>query len=218
MAHDYAKKWEYENNFYLTCDPSRLGKITAHLELYKKIIEVPGVVAEFGVFKGASFSRFCIFRELFEAAESRKIIGFDTFSDFPDTGHKEEQTKRNEFIKDAGTQSISKAALTQSLAQRGLDKNVELVEGDICHTLPAYLDKHPETRFALVNMDVDLYEPSRVILKHVWERMVQGGVLILDDYSIFPGETKAVEEILGKAVNIRKFSYALKPYYLIKEN
>jgi len=216
MKADFEKAWEYENNFYLTCDPSRLGKFAAHLELYKKAIELPGCIAEFGVFKGASFSRFCIFRELFESAVTRKIIGFDTFTAFPDTSYQNDKAKREEFIESAGAQCISAQSLRQSLAKRDMNKNIELVEGDICQTLPEYLNKNPETRFALVNMDVDIYEPSRVILEHVWDRMVPSGVLILDNYSVFPGETKAVEEILGKAIQISKFSFALTPYYVIK--
>lgn len=216
MQPDFANAWDYENNFYLTCDASRVGKISAHLELYRKVIEVPGVIAEFGVFKGASFSRFCMFRELFESQMARKIIGFDTFSDFPDTVHQDEQFKRQEFIDAAGAQSISREALMGSLAKRGMEKNVELIAGDICQTLPEYLDKHPQKRFALINMDVDLYEPSRAILSHAWEKLSQGGVLVLDDYGLFPGETKAVEEILGNGVTIRKLPYASKPHYIVK--
>ena len=71
--------WDYENGFYLTSHPNRIGKLVAHYELYKKIVHLPGEILEFGVFKGASFIRLLTFRELLESTYSRKIIGFDAF-------------------------------------------------------------------------------------------------------------------------------------------
>ena len=55
----------------------------AHYELYKKIIELPGSVIELGVFKGSSLIQFCTFRELLENENSRRIVGFDMFDEFP---------------------------------------------------------------------------------------------------------------------------------------
>ena len=49
---------ETENIFYLKLDFSRISKFIYHFEIYKKILELPGHVLEFGVFKGASFSKF----------------------------------------------------------------------------------------------------------------------------------------------------------------
>lgn len=36
----------YENGFYLTGKPDRLGKLLAHYELYKMIRELPGAIIE----------------------------------------------------------------------------------------------------------------------------------------------------------------------------
>ena len=69
--------YEYENGFYLTSQPYRMGNILAHYELYKKIVEIPGDVIELGVFKGGGIIQFATFRELLENERSRKIIGFD---------------------------------------------------------------------------------------------------------------------------------------------
>ena len=67
-------------------------------------------------------------------------------------------------------------------------------------------------------MDVDIYEPTVIILKHLWPRVVKGGVLLLDDYGNFPGETKAVDEYFkGDGIEIRKLPFAASPAYIIKE-
>ncbi|ERS85084.1 hypothetical protein Q667_17680 [Marinobacter sp. C1S70] len=83
IGFEKSKAFYYENGFYLTSDPKRLHKLISHYELYKKIIDLPGEVVEFGVFKGASLIRFATFRECLETFSSRKIFGFDAFGDFP---------------------------------------------------------------------------------------------------------------------------------------
>ena len=45
--------WDAENVFHLKSDPSRLKKVLAHYELYKKVEKVDGEFLEFGVFKGS---------------------------------------------------------------------------------------------------------------------------------------------------------------------
>ena len=50
--YDEEKCFDYENGFYLTGQPYRMGNILAHYELYKKILDIPGDVIELGVFKG----------------------------------------------------------------------------------------------------------------------------------------------------------------------
>ena len=43
---DETKPMDYENGFYLTTAPSRIGNILAHYELYKMITNLPGDVVE----------------------------------------------------------------------------------------------------------------------------------------------------------------------------
>ncbi|MFC7051385.1 TylF/MycF/NovP-related O-methyltransferase [Hansschlegelia quercus] len=53
-----------------------------------------------------------------------------------------------------------------------------------------------ERRFALVHVDVDLYEPTRDSLAFFGPRMSPGGVIVFDDYGSanFPGATQAIDE------------------------
>jgi hypothetical protein len=70
---------------------------------------------------------------------------------------------------------------------------------------------------SLLNLDTDIYEPAVVILEHLWPRIVPGGILVLDDYAVFPGETKAVNDFFaGKNVAICKFPFASTPCYIVK--
>lgn len=215
---DFKKSFEYENNFYLTCNSPRVGKFLAHYELYNKAKNTTGEIVECGVFKGASLSRFAMFRELLENYDTRKIIGFDIFGKFPKTEFNQDVKKRDQFISEAGEQGISKEQLFQVLKNKGITKNIELVKGDVTKTIPKYIEKHPELRISLLNLDTDIYEPAVTILEYLYPRIVKGGILVLDDYGVFPGETQAVDEFFkNKKTEILKFSFSKTPSYIIKK-
>jgi hypothetical protein len=214
---DFAQDFQWENNFYLSCKSARMGKMIAHYELFKMARDVPGAIAECGVFKGASFSRFAMFRDLFGNAESRTLIGFDTFDEFPLAASSSDAAARETFVSAAGSSSISREQLLDVLARKGCDASVELVAGDVCETVPAYVRDHPELKISLLNLDIDVYEPSVTILEHLYPRVQSGGVVVLDDYGFFPGETQAVDEYFADMqIEIRKFPFAMRPCYFVK--
>lgn len=215
---NFEQAFDYENNFYLSCAPGRIGKTLAHFELFKMSLEVPGAIVECGVFKGASLARFAAFRSLLEGSSDRKIVAFDIFGSFPETEFAADRKLREDFIKSAGRESISVDQMMEVLAHKHCSENVELVAGDICQTVPKHVQENPAMRIALLNLDTDVYEPAVTILEHLYPRLEPGGVLILDDYEVFPGETKAVDDYFaGRSAKIRRFPFAATPSYLVKE-
>ena len=215
---DFEKAFEYENNFYLSCDINRISKILAHYELFKMVNDVPGAIVECGVFKGASLSRFAMFREIFNNPFSKKILGFDIFGKFPETTFVNDKKPREKQVTDAGLESISKDQLLQVLRHKDIDKNIELVEGDITKSIPKYIENHPELKISFLNLDTDIYETAVTILEYLYPRLTVGGVLILDDYETFPGEAKAVDDYFkDQQIEIKKFPFSLSPSYIIKK-
>jgi len=217
---DFEKAWEYENGFHLTCDISRISKILAHWELFRMVHDVPGAIVECGVFKGASLARFAAFRQLLGNPFSKKIIGFDTFGKYPDTSFTDDKPFRQRFVQGAGEQSISTEQLMTVLEHKKCEQNVELVAGDICDTVPGYVEQNSQLKISLLNLDTDIYEPAVTILEHLYPRIVKGGILIIDDYGTFPGETKAVDEFLVKekpGLTIRKLPFCMTPCYIVIE-
>jgi hypothetical protein len=84
--------------------------------------------------------------------------------------------------------------------------------------VPAFVAAHPELRIALLHVDVDLLEPSRVVMNRLAPLVVAGGVIVLDDYGIFPGATKAADEFMaGRPERIQKLPYALAPAFVVKD-
>ena len=58
--------YDSETDFNLQMNRERLSKFLIHYEIFKKIVKVKGDIVECGIFKGTSFVRLALFRELFE--------------------------------------------------------------------------------------------------------------------------------------------------------
>lgn len=213
---DPARKWDYENGFYLTCETSRIGKWMNHLDLYKRIVGLPGDVLEFGVYKGASFARLIAFRDLLESSTTRRVIGFDTFEEFPaDLSLESDRRFADEFQRSGGP-GIRLEDLRAHL-ERKETTNFDLVKGDIRETLPRFLAENPGLQIALIHIDVDVYEPTKLILERLFDRLVEGGILMLDDYGTVEGETKAVDEYFAdRPDKIQALDYYHIPRYVVK--
>jgi len=68
--------------------------------------------------------------------------------------------------------------------------NFHFIEGDVAQTLQTSV---PE-KIALLRLDTDWYESTRVGLEVLYPRLVPGGVCILDDYGHWQGARTAVDE------------------------
>ncbi len=56
-----------------------------------------------------------------------------------------------------------------------------------------------------------------VALNYLFSKIVMGGLLLIDDYGVFPGETRAVEEYFqNQPVDIKKLPFADTPHYVRK--
>ena len=97
-------------------------------------------------------------------------------------------------------------------------KNYQLIKGDIVKSLPLFLNKNPEKRFAMVHVDVDVYEATKCILENIWKKVVPGGIILLDDYGIVEGGTQAIDEFFSnKNVSFQQLKFKYKPAFVIKE-
>jgi hypothetical protein len=212
---DFGRAWDYENGFYLTCGVDRMSKLLAHYELFRMSMELPGDIVECGVYKGASLARWAMFRDLFNGSHARRMVAFDTYEEFADTDFEADREFRDTYQKDAPC--ISTEQMSKVLAHKECNRQVELVAGDIVETVPWYVTENPAMRISLLNLDTDYYEPALTVLEYLYPLVVPGGVVILDNYGVFAGETQAVDEYFQGQVQIRRFSFAPTPCYLIRE-
>lgn len=210
-----AQQWNYENGFYLTSTPNRINNLLVHYELYKRIIDLPGDIFEFGVFKGASLIRLATFRDALENDFSRKIVGFDAFGKFPTTSDEFEKDWIASFEEGSG-EGIQKDELKNFLDKKQF-KNITLVKGNVLDTLPTYLHSANYSKIALLHLDMDVYEPTAYVLEQLYSRVVSGGIIMIDDYNTVEGATRAVDEFfVNKPEKVQKLSLNYKPSFIIK--
>jgi Macrocin-O-methyltransferase (TylF) len=201
----------------------------AHYELFKMTIDLPGHYIDFGVYFGKSFFTWHKFLEIFTpTATHKKVIGFDTFVGFPNLVS--EDGKNDSAIQKEPGGLSSASFLDEFLELLDLHNQDAvlpagrgtIIQGDVCKTFPQWLDKNPEARFCLCNLDLDLYEPTAVVLENSWDRIVPGGILVLDEYgtSKWPGETKAWDDFAARRclnIALKRFPFANAPgAFLIK--
>ena len=64
--------------------------------------------------------------------------------------------------------------------------------------IPECFNDTKNREYSFVHLDVDLFEPTYDSLVYFWNKVVDGGVIVVDDYgsSQFPGATKAVDNFL----------------------
>lgn len=219
--------FEMFRNFPVFTPRFNLARFLAHYEIFKRIIEVPGVVVDLGVFRGGSAFTWAKLCEIFCPTDIRKVvIGFDTFSGFTKINAEDGHENPMQDVVPGGYFGGNSVEADLALAQEAMNhdrhlrhKNrIEFVKGDVCETIPKFVvEKGEGLRVALLNLDLDLYEPTRVALEHFAPRMARGGVIVVDEYAVdtFGGETKAVDEYFvkhfGKRPRVIKFPWHSNP-------
>ena len=212
---DSEKIWKAENIFFLKSDISRYAKFLCHYEIYKKIIDIPGDIIELGVFKGASLVKLAIFRQLLENHRSRKIYGFDDFGKFTIQKNKQDKKFINWWSNKVGN-GISNVELEEILKDKKIE-NFELIKGDIAKTLRPFLKKNPKLRISLLHLDLDVYKPTYYALINLYNRVSSCGIILIDDYNLVSGATKAVDHFIKKKKLKLKKLNLFRPTYLIKK-
>jgi hypothetical protein len=94
--------------------------------------------------------------------------------------------------------------------QIGHIPKVEVVKGDVCETIPAYLKENPHTIVSLLHLDVDIYEPTKAALKHFLPRMPKGAAIVFDELNskLWPGESIALLDEVGiRNLHIQRFAW-----------
>ena len=204
------------------------GKTLARLKfmdfIYQKIIDVPGVVMEFGTRWGQNLATFASLRGIYEPFHRhRKIIGFDTFAGFPGTATQDGKImEKGAYAVTPGYRDYLEKIMEFHELENPLShiKKFELVEGDVTQTLPAYLEANTHTIVALAYFDLDLYAPTKRCLELLKPRLTKGSVLGFDELNehATPGETLAVMEALGLGnIALRRLPYTARATYCVIE-
>lgn len=217
---------EILSNIGLFLNSKNLSRILFMNHLYQQIIDIQGIIIEFGVRWGQNVSLFAALRGIYEPFNRhRKIVGFDTFKGFPAISKKDGKSK----LMKRGADSVSENYvdyLTKVMECQEKDnplshiKKFELVAGDAGVEIDRYLKEHPETIIALAYFDFDIYEPTKKCLEAIRPHLVKGSVLGFDELNDpdSPGETIALREVFElNNIKLKRYRYASRVSYFIME-
>lgn len=207
-----------------------LKRFLAHTELFKMTLDVPGDIAELGVFRGLGLMTWANLLEAYCIGDRTKTVyGFDNWKGFQNLAS-EDGMEVGSVQKFTGGFSPEKyyEELKGAIAIFDADRfipwkpRVKLVVGNIEETVVTFTKENIGVRFSFVHFDCDLYKPTKVALEKIWPILSRGGMMLFDEYSIpdWPGETKAVDEFFSDKpeVKIKKLSWTNTPAgYVIKE-
>jgi hypothetical protein len=183
-----------------------LLQFLSRYELYKLISDVPGHIIEGGVCGGRGLFSFVQSVFIHEPMyQWRKIIGFDTFTGFVEINDKDKANKNHlpdmkpGLFFDNSYDELTKCAdIHEQFRFMDDRKQIELIKGDACVTIPNYVKDNPEAIISLLYLDFDLYAPTKVAIENFLPRMPKGAVIAFDELymSEFPGETMALLETM----------------------
>jgi hypothetical protein len=203
-----------------------LSRMLFFNELYQKIVNVHGIIMEFGVLWGQNLALLQSLRGIYEPFNhNRKIVGFDTFEGFTSVHERDGRSSLVKVGNYATTKGYEKY-LAQVLDYHEQEspishiKKYELVKGDASVQIAKYLKDNPETIVALAYFDMDMYEPTKKCLEAIRSHLTKGSVIGFDEINLhdFPGETQALKEVLGlDRYRIQRSPHGSVASYLVVE-
>lgn len=208
-----------------------LPKFLALYEVFKMARELPGSIAELGVYKGSGLFTWANLLETFLPGERmKKVYGFDHFKgyaafDGKDTDANWVKEKHNNSILDDSTHGFIEDLVhihNRNSFLPGVERIV-LIDGDILETVPSFAQNNMGVRFCILNIDVNLYRPVATVLRYFYDLVLPGGVVMLSGFSAPPweGEARAIEEEFSRRSlpipQFRRFDFSPYPRaYFIK--
>lgn len=154
--------------------------------------------AECGVLRGMTVYEFCSILE-----RSRKLgtnVTFHAFDSYRGLSPRQKEDVTNELAPEKSLPDneigTGKGSMTYSLEE--VQNNLKKFDFIEYHKgwIPESFKGLPEKKYIFVHVDVDVYQPTIDAFEYFYPRLVDGGVIICDDYGFisWPGAQKAVEE------------------------
>ncbi len=146
-----------------------------------------GDLLEIGSWRGGSGA---VLAAAMQRDAGRRLFLADTFAGVV------KASSRDTYYKGGEHANTSPELVRSLLDGMGLD-NVELLVGTFPDETGHAVE---ECLFALCHIDVDVYQSARDAFLWVWPRLVEGGVVVFDDYGFYgcEGVTACVEEVASE--------------------
>jgi O-methyltransferase len=174
---------------------------------------VEGAFVECGTWRGGSLG-FWARRFVRNGGDPARcpIFGFDSFQGMPQMT-KEDGESTAHWLHGKSMSNLSPAQLSGALEPAGINlateqdvwsmvegsgfprERVTITKGWFQDTLP--LKKEAIGNIAVLRLDGDFYDSTKICLETLYDQVVWGGIVIIDDYGVFPGCRRAVDEFIA---------------------
>ena len=165
----------------------------------KKFITTNYSFVECGVAKGG-----CLSMMKYASGKNNKIFGFDSFEGMPnitkeDLGDYNKTCPLTNFGKvgDNLSGGIDNVYNTFNKLNLNMD-NVTLIKGFFQDTLQIQENIDTMCQIAVLRLDGDWYESVKICLEKLYDKVIEGGIIIIDDYGHFIGAKMATDEFRAK--------------------
>ncbi|MBK6384537.1 MAG: class I SAM-dependent methyltransferase [Chitinophagaceae bacterium] len=171
---------------------------TAYIQnlLLLKKLAVGGCVVECGTWRGGMIAGWADI-----LGNSREYYLFDSFEGLPEVTEKDGDAAKAYQIKTKEDPSFgwdncrAEMSFADSAMKKAGIKNYHLVKGWFDETVPQF-DKSKQ--IALLHLDGDWYDSIMVCLENLYDSVVEGGLVIIDDYTNWDGCSRAVHDFFSK--------------------
>ena len=160
--------------------------------------DIPGDIVECGVWRGGSAMLAAL--TLIENQQTyRKIYLYDTYEGMPEPTDKDIDLHgvpyRLLWEKERELLAVSLDEVKKNMFSTGYPKeNIIFVKGMVEDTIPNTVPN----QIALLRLDTDLYESTYHELVHLYPKVTQQGVVIIDDYGYFQGAKEATDKYFNQ--------------------
>ncbi len=184
---------------------------------YIKNQKIDGDIVECGIYNGNTLSFIGLITDKFNL--EKKIWGFDTFDGFVEGSFSDHdldfKTKKKINYEKAdinySIEDVKKIIINNDPYKF---EKYNLIKGDILETLSD--EKNIPKHISFLRLDTDIYKTTKKQLEILFDKLVIGGVLHIDDYGICPGVKKAVDEFFNnKKIWLHRVDMSCR--YMIKQ-
>lgn len=201
--HSNQSIYDNFNNFIFSKDRNLFNKLYSRIQFYEMTRHLHGDIVECGVFKGSGLLTWLKLLEIYEPHSIRKVIGFDFFDpsfvdEMPDGVDKDTMKQVFDRVKDLDINDVSLEGIKNKILNAGFaEDKFELIKGDIIKTSLDCAKNRPGLRISVLYLDMDLEEPTYETLKNLWNNVVDGGVVVFDEYAYHSwSESAAVDRFV----------------------
>lgn len=166
----------------------------ANLAIAERVRDVPGCVVECGVWRGGMIAGLADV-----LGPDRTYFLFDSFEGLPPARAIDGPAALAWQANTEGPWYFdncrAEAAVAEQAMRRSAAKEFHLVKGWFDQTVPAF---EPPAPIALLRLDADWYDSMIICLRSLHRFLAEQGVILIDDYHVWDGCTRAVHQFLAE--------------------